>query len=206
MKRDAAREVSLSALLQLDAGQTGRLMRLHDGLLSRRRAENARLAPNASTSKSEARRGRLVADLLGTRAKATLVLPPVQRSQLEALAGDPRFTLRRDALYELLLAPVDESGTDLVGASKPGATKSGATDAQGRRNWLEARRLDGSDRLNRAQGVGSYGVYTGYGYGGPQAGVYGGYQQGAVGVHAGIGLGGPSIGVNIGRVFGVGRR
>jgi hypothetical protein len=130
--------------------------------------------------------------------KALQILPPVQRSQLDALPHDPRFLLRRDSLYQLLLAPISELGAPVENLE---AREHAGVDAR-----------DPYNRHPRSNGVGSYGVYGGYGYGygygygGPQARVYGGYQQGAVGVHAGVGLGGPTVGISIGRVFGIGGR
>ena len=210
----AAREsgVSLAALLQLQPAQTERLNRMAAESTSRRLAQEAKIAdfqiqleqaPSLDARRVaqlqrdiDAARRKNVADFTATRSKARGFLPPVQRSQLDAFASDPRFRVRRDTLYQLLVAPYDHL--------------SAPQDANGsvRRNWLEARQRAGiyDGVSNRHSGVGNYGVYGGYGNGGPQAGVYGGYHQGGVGVHAGIGLGGPSIGVSIGRVFGVGRR
>ena len=199
--------VSLASLLQLQPAQSERLGRLYDEFSARRLAQESKIAQlqsQLSQSRSDARRAarlerdidaarqKIVTDLGATRVKARGVLPPVQRSQLDSLATDSRFQVRPDRFYQLFLAPVAESGP--------------VQSDEARRNWLEARQRAGENDRNRASGVGSYGVYGGYGYGGPQAGVYGGYNQGPVGVHAGIGLGGPSIGVSIGRVFGVGRR
>ncbi len=207
---DAQNGVSLAALLQLQPAQSERLSRLYDDFSARRRTQQekiARLQNQRGQGRDagraarlerdiEAARQKILADLGATRVKARQTLPPVQRSQLDSLANESRFRLRRDRFYQLLLAPGAET--------EPVAERVQGSEA--RRNWLEARQWAGENNARRANGVGSYGVYSGYGYGGPQAGVYGGYNQGAVGVHGGIGLGGPSIGVSIGRVFGVGRR
>lgn len=200
--------VSLAALLQLQPAQSERLSRLYDDFSTRRLAQESKIAQLQSQMgqgrsldvrrvarlerDTDAARQKIVADLGATRVKARASLPPVQRSQLDSLASDSRFQVRPDRFYQLFLAPVAEFGP--------------AQSDEARRNWLEARQWAGENPRNHANGVGSYGVYGGYGYGGPQAGVYGGYNRGPVGVHAGIGLSGPSIGVSIGRVFGVGRR
>lgn len=237
--------VSLAALLQLQPAQTQRFERLHDELMARTQVQERKIAAwheqRMSVLALDAHRAadlerdisgaarKIEADWTATRTKARAMLPPVQLSQLDALASDPRFRVRPDRVARLLMAPSDpaprfdaprsvatRSGVTRSGATRSVATgsvatgsvatRSGVTDAEARRNWLDARRLSRQGDWNRATGIGSYGVYGGYGFGGPQAGVYGGYQQGAIGVHGGFGLGGPSIGINIGRVFGIGRR
>ena len=61
----------------------------------------------------------------------------------------------------------------------------------------------GRDRGSRRRsGYGSYGVYGGHDYGGPNYGVTGSLGSGGVAVYGGYGRYGPSIGVGIGRVFG----
>lgn len=202
--------ISLAALLQLQPSQRERLTRLYEAFDARRLAQDSKITREQtgllSEQGSEAKlvvrrqgeiaraRRKVAADFEATRMQARAVLPPVQRSQLDSLASDPRFRVRRDFLYELLLAPSSE------------LFEPQASDVEARRNWLDARRLSGANTRNRARDTASYGVYGGYDYGGPQLGVYSGYRRGAVGVHAGVGLGGPSVGVSIGRVFGIGRR
>lgn len=174
---NAPKTVSLGVLLQLQSGQIERLNRLHSDFDARR----ARHLERGTTQK-------IAADLVSTRTKALQILSPVQRVQLQALAGDSRFRLRADEYHQLFLQP--------------------AEDAFSLANSLtnqENREFDSSsrpERFNSLKGTGSYGVYGGYSYGRPDIGVYGGYNQGSVGVNVGIGRGGPSVGVNIGRVFG----
>lgn len=187
----ASSGVSLSRLLQLSAAQIEQLNRFYSEFAAREAAQQAKTRSPQSVEKA---RQKVAADWRSTRARARQFLPPVQRSQLDSIANDPRFQLRRDSFYQLL-APGE---AEFVAVS---ALKSD----EARHNWLEARRLENFNG-NAARGTGSYGVYGGTGYSGPQAGIYGGYQQGAVGVHAGVGSGGPSVGISIGRVFGVGRR
>lgn len=210
--------VSLAALLQLQAAQSERLARLSNDWSARRHAQQSKialnqsqLAPVAQGAAGDARRAarlgrdietarrKMDSDWVSTRAKARQILSPVQRAQLDSLSGDPRYRLRSDSFYQLLVAPV------LV-APDAGLNAPQNQDDAARRNWLDARRRAGFADSTPARGTASYGVYGGYSYGGPNLGVYGGYHQGPVGVHAGVGLGGPSIGVSIGRVFGVGRR
>ncbi len=203
MDSRAVPEVSLARLLQLDAAQIARLSRLMP----------PGAAPHAVRSggdrQSSAALQKTAADWRSAQFKARASLSPVQRSQLDSLATDPRFRLRQDDLFWLLIAPAAPSSLARNGVpiAKSAPISSGlrSSDAQARRNWQDARRLDGAGALG-LRGTGNYGVYGGYGYGGPQVGVYGGYQQGAIGVYGGLGRGGPSIGVNIGRVFGLGRR
>jgi hypothetical protein len=135
----------------------------------------------------ETTRKKLAADSLASRADALKILTPVQRSQLQALAVDPRFRLREDRLYQLLMAPVDAPWSD-NGNTAP---------------VYDLRRVPNG--TNRKPVDGRYGVYGGYGYGQPQYGVYGSVGQGPVGIYGGVGRRGPSIGIGIGGIFGLGR-
>ncbi len=175
------RGVSLGALLQLTPAQSRQLERI------------SAQSSESNGAKSESDRAAARAAL---REKGREVLSPVQRSVLDSLARDSRFQIRRDALYSLFMEVPPISA----------AAEAQFNDAQARRNWEEARRLDRASRLKNARGIGSYGIYGGLDRGGPQAGVYGGYGRGGVGVYGGVGTRGPSIGVNVGRVFGLGRR
>lgn len=192
-----SRAVSLRALLQLQGDQDARLNRLYDDYAQRRADQEARFASlqvgRGSSFDDRLRREQTqaqqkIADaLLSKRKQAFKVLGPIQRSQLQAFSQDPRFELRHDRYYQLLLLPIENLG-------------------QAPLDFQERSQRSGyppsSYRSGRSQTSGSYGVYGGYSYGGPSYGVYGNVGRGSVGVHAGIGNRGPSIGIGIGRVFG----
>lgn len=195
----SSRAISLRALLQLQGEQEARLNRLYDDYAQGRVEQEMHFAsrqrgrtPSSDDSlkREQIQAQRKIADtLLSKRQQAFKVLGAVQRSQLQAYSRDPRYQLKRDRYYQLLLLPVEDLGqapldqpefNPAVGALPPYS----------------------SNPSGRSQGTGSYGVYGGYSYGGPSYGVYGTVGRGSVGVQAGIGRGGPSIGIGIGRVFG----
>lgn len=198
----------------MQAGQISQLNRLYDAYAARRlKQENTLMqlqnqlrqaqAPTAFDQNKATRllreineaQQKVAADLLTTRANALKVLTPVQRSQLEGLATDPRIRVPGDRYYQLLLMPVEAIWQlPLDNGWQPGQPQ----------NYTNQYPRDqrATDQRTRDNGSGSYGVYGGYSYGYPDYGVYGNYGQGGVGVQVGIGRGGPSIGVGIGRVFG----
>ena len=210
---------SLTAHLQMQAGQIGSLNRLYNAYASQRLKQETKLTQlqnqlrqaQAPTSFDQNKAGRLLreindaqqkvaAELLSTRANALKVLTPVQRSQLESLATDNRISVSGDEYYQLLLMPVEALWQrPLDNGLQPGQTPLYADQYPGQQRSRDNGRYDNG---RRDSGSGSYGVYGGYSYGYPDYGVYGNYGQGGVGVHVGIGRGGPSIGVGIGRVFG----
>lgn len=197
---------SLTQHLQMGSNQIERLDRLYQRYAPARAKQEAALAQQRSelqsaqapTTFDERKSARLLrdieqtkqemaADALAARADALKILTPVQRSQLEAYSRDSRIIMREDNAYLLLASPVYESW---------GQNNTVRSATSGR---PYERRRD-KDPI-----TGRYGVYGGYGYGGPQYGVYGSAGKGAIGVYGGLGRGGPSIGIGIGRVFGLGR-
>ncbi len=200
---------SITAHLQMQAGQIEQLNRLYDVYASRRLKQESNLmqlqgqlwqaqAPTTFDQNKATRllreinegQQKVASDLLSTRANALKVLTPVQRSQVESLATDPRIRVPGDRYYQLLLMPIES----IWQLPLDNGFQSGQP-----RSYSEHYPRDNRTRDN---GSGSYGVYGGYGYGQPDYGVYGSYGQGGVGVQVGIGRGGPSIGIGIGRVFG----
>jgi hypothetical protein len=195
----SSRTVSLRALLQLQGEQDEHLNLLYDEYAKRRVEQEVRFASrqqgdNSSIDERLRReqlqaQQRIAAELLSKRQQALQVLRPVQRSQLQAFSQDPRYNLRHDRYYQLLLLPVEALGQTPL-------------DLQERSSNSAALYPSSPYRSGRSRTSGGYGVYGGYSYGGPSYGVYGNIGRGSVGVHAGIGNRGPSIGVGIGRVFG----
>ncbi|HEX8464185.1 MAG TPA: hypothetical protein VF627_06145 [Abditibacterium sp.] len=199
-----AAEVSLIALLQMPMAQIERLNRLYADFASRRAGQEnyqARLqtqltAAQSPTSFDEKKAASLLRELgenrqksasefVSTRAKALQILQPVQRAQLQSIATDSRYQFKRDAYFLLLLLPVEQSEATQFFARQPLSQP----------NFAQRNNA-------RFPGSGNYGVYGGYGLGGPNYGVYGGYGVGGVGVYGGLGRGGPSIGIGIGGLFG----
>lgn len=203
---------SLAAQLQMSTRQVEPLNRLYDDYAARRWQQEDRIEAwqqhlrqaQAPTSFDQRRATRLLndihnaqqkmtTDLLDTRARALKKLTPVQRAQLQVLQGDNRIKVRRDHLYQLLLMPLEESGPLVLDReAEPRASLPRARSARNTRR----------NSPRRAKGSGRYGVYGGYGYGGPQYGVQGSYGEGPIGVYAGIGRGGPSFGIGVGGIFG----
>ncbi|MBW3636952.1 MAG: hypothetical protein KY445_10915 [Armatimonadetes bacterium] len=202
--------LSLSAYLQMSRDQIGRFDRQFDAYAARRSKQEATLfqlqgqlaQAQAPTSFNERKASRLLgeigetrqkvaADLLSSRAKALEILGPVQRSQLQSLTSDPRFTVQNDRFYQLLLLPVEN------------LWQNSSNNGRDERVWSQQTH---NSQPSGLAGRGSYGVYGGYSYGGPSYGVYGSYGQGPIGVHAGVGRGGVSVGIGIGGIFGGGRR
>ena len=126
--------------------------------------------------------------------RALKILTPLQHAQLAAIAREiannsNRLRIRDDQYSQLLLPPFDQNNIQF-------SQQRTETPSDNSRPKKSAR-----SRRPKSSG-GSYGVYGGYSYGGPNYGVYGNYGRGNVGVSGSIGRYGPSIGVNIGRVFG----
>lgn len=209
--------VSLAAFLQLQNHQIARLDRIYDDTAAKRsRGQNdlAQLksqlqiaqSPTAFDERRALRLSREInqtqqkisADFLMARSKSLKILEAVQRAQLESLSTDTRFGVRDDRYSQLLLLPVDK--IDSLSAMNETRFQNARSSPNYGRNREEYR-----DR-KRNNGTATYGVYGGYGYGGPQYGVRAGYGRGPVGVNIGIGRGGPSIGIGIGGIFGGRRR
>jgi Spy/CpxP family protein refolding chaperone len=190
---------SLAAHLQLKEAQLQSLDRLYDSYAALRAGHNEKMARWQSqlrraqapssfnereasrlTREMSAAQQKLSADFLWARSRALRVLTPVQRAQLEALAGDSRIAARPDKYLQLLVLPEEEF--ESLGPSQLLPPSQHTTRGASR----------------RSKGTARYGVYGGYSYGGPNYGVYGSYGHGPVGVHVGIGRGGPSIGIGIG--------
>lgn len=200
---------SVTAHLQMQAGQIERLSRLFDVYAARRFQQEASIAQRqnqltaiqATTPFDQAQAGRLrraiseaqqqvTTDFLATHVKALKMLMTVQRAQLEALANDTRLKVRHDKYYELLLLPTEQ----LWQSPLPTERNRGELE----RNGLPSRPRQQAHH----NGSANYGVYGGYGQGEPQYGVYGNYGKGRTGVQVGIGRGGPSVGIGIGGIFG----
>jgi len=196
--------IALDSYLQLRNGQIERLEKIYEEYASERIKQENKLdkwqgefevvqAPATLNQEraSELARGihkaqKKVADkFASTRSQALDVLSSAQRTQLQKLKGDPKVKVATDVYFQLLYMPLADFWRLPLAP-------------QNERQAVAYR-----EPKKKSSGVGNYGVYAGYGYGGVDYGVYTGYKQNGIGIHAGIGRRGPTVDMSIGN-FSVG--